>query len=145
MWKRWTEYAPITVRLAFGGGFAYHGYPKLFTPDGHANIVYIMQGFGMPFPNLMGWIVGILEFFGGLALISGFFVATTSLLLLISMSTNVILATIEGGFPPPLNPSQPLPGYQDTFLYMSGLLALLIGGSGTCSITRLFVPRNTIS
>lgn len=145
MWKRWNEYAPISVRLAFGGGFAFHGYVKLFAPGGHESFVCIMKGFGIPAPGLMAWFIGGLEFFGGLALLTGTFVATTALALLIELAINVSMALSQGGFPPPCNPDQPLPGYQSSLLYMSAMVALILGGSGAWSVTRLFVPRNTIS
>lgn len=144
MWKKWNEISPIPVRLVVGGGLAYHGFPKLFTSEGHTSFVHIMQGFGVPFPQLAAWLVGILEFFGGVALITGAFVVTASLLIFIELTINVVMATLQGGFPVPLNPNQPLPGYESSFLYMAGTLALFIGGSGRCSLTRMFVPTPTL-
>ncbi len=51
MTKRWYELAPVPVRMIVGGGLAYHGYPKIFTADGHASFLYIMKGMGVPFPR----------------------------------------------------------------------------------------------
>jgi len=138
--KKWNEIAPISVRAAFGGGLAYHGFPKLFSAEGHASFVHIMQGFGVPMPEVAAWLIGILEFFGGLALIFGAFVVTVALMILIELAVNLTMALLHGGFPPPLNPNEPLPGYESSLLYMAGALALWIGGSGRLSVTRMFVP-----
>ncbi len=70
--------------------------------------------------------IGGLEFLGGLMLFSGTFVPLVALLIVIEMLANLITALINGGFPPPLNPNQPLPGYEQTLLY-------LLGRRGLCS------------
>lgn len=139
--KRWNDYAPILIRLVFGGGFAYHGYPKIFTAEGHQSFLHIMEGMGVPFPELTSWLIGGLEFFGGMFLVFGVLVVFTSSLLAIELTVNIIIALARGGFPPPLNPDQPLPGYENSFLYIAGMLALILGGAGAFSLTRLFVPK----
>ena len=143
MTKKWNELAPLPVRLIIGGGLAYHGYPKLFTAEGHASFLDIMKESGIPFPELTSWLVAILEFCGGLALFFGAFVVTVALLVSIELAINIIMAIVHGGFPPPLNPDQPLPGYEQSLLYFAGALALMIGGPGGWSVTRMFVPKPT--
>ncbi|OAN67112.1 hypothetical protein A7X12_00320 [Sphingomonas sp. TDK1] len=132
------------MRIIVGGGLAYHGYPKIFTVSGHMSFLHIMQGMGVPFPEFLSWFVGALEFFGGLALFTGLLVSWFGLLIAIEMTINIASALMHGGFPPPLNPNQPLPGYEQSLLYLSGAVALWIGGSGGFSITRMVVPRPTV-
>ena len=139
--RRWNEIAPLPVRLIYGGGFMIHGYPKLFTPDGYANILFIMQQVGVPLPGLFAYIIGGLEFFGGVALLTGTFVRTFSLLFIIELISNMLMQIIRGGPPTPLNPDQPLPGIESSLLYLAASIALWIGGSGDFSVTRMFVPR----
>ena len=141
MAKKWNEQSPVLIRWVFGGGFMLHGYPKLFTAEGHASFLHIMEQLGAPAPQVMAWAVGALEFFGGLALFAGVFVVTVSMVLIVELAINLIVALLRGGFPAPLNPDQPLPGYASSLLYISGLLALAIGGPGCFSLTRIFVPR----
>jgi uncharacterized membrane protein YphA (DoxX/SURF4 family) len=100
-----------------------------------------MQGIGVPFPVFFSWLVAVLEFCGGMALLLGFFVSAVAFLIVIEMVINLAAAVLHGGFPPPLNPSQPLPGYEQSLLYLAGAVALTLGGAGGVSITRLFVPR----
>lgn len=151
MARRWNEIAPLPVRLVFGAGFMFHGYPKLFTPDGYQNILHIMQQ--IPPPDIMQHIpaplfgllaygIGGLEFFGGLALVTGTFVGTVSLLFILEISSNLLMQIIRpGGAPPPLNPTQPLPGIESSLLYIAASIALFVGGAGGYSVTRMFVPR----
>ena len=141
MSKKWNEWAPVPIRLVFGGFLAYHGYPKVFTAAGHASFLHIMQQTGIPFPQVMAWVIGLLEFFGGLTIVLGAFVVTAATLIVIELSINIIMALINGGFPTPLNPNQPLPGYASSFLYICGFLALVIGGAGGFSLTRMVVPK----
>lgn len=141
MYKRWNEIAPILIRLIYGGGLMYHGYPKIFTTDGYANIVHIVSGIPAPFPHLVGALIGALEFFGGLFLVTGAFVGTFATLFILELTGNIAMQLIRGSAPPPLNPNQPLPGYENTLLYIVGSIALLIGGSGGYSLTRMFNPK----
>jgi putative oxidoreductase len=141
--KKWNEWAPVPIRLVFGGALAYHGYPKVFTAAGHASFLHIMEQMGVPLPQVMSWVIGLLEFFGGLTLVLGAFVVTASVLIVIELSINIIVALLRGGFPPPLNPNEPLPGYASSFLFICGLLALAIGGAGGFSLTRMVVPKRS--
>src|SRR5262245_21922657 len=145
MARRWNEIAPLPVRLVFGGGFMFHGYPKIFTPDGYQNILHIVQqvvptslAWSAPYA---AWGIGMLEFFGGLALVTGTFVGTVSLVFIIELVGNLVMQVIRGGPPQPLNPNQPLPGVESSLLYISASVALWIGGAGGYSITRMFVAR----
>ena len=141
--RRWNEIAPLPVRLAFGGGFLLHGYPKVFTHDGYENILYIIQHVCIPTPSapLMAYVVAFLEFFGGLALVTGTLVSLFSVLFIIEMIGRLALQVICGGPPDPLNPHQALPDVESALLYLTASIALLIGGCGGWSVTRMFLPK----
>ena len=59
-------WAPLPLRLALGVGLIQHGGIKLFAPGGHANIAHLITQLGVPAADVMGWIVGLVEFVGGL-------------------------------------------------------------------------------
>jgi uncharacterized membrane protein YphA (DoxX/SURF4 family) len=141
MSRRWNEIAPLPVRLIFGGGLMCHGFPKIFTADGYANIVHIVREIPAPFPYVAAALIGALEFFGGLSIVIGAFVGTFSRLFILELTANIVMQLIRGGPPTPLNPAQPLPGYENSLLYLAGAIALLLGGAGGCSLTRMFNPR----
>jgi putative oxidoreductase len=141
MLRRWNEIAPLPVRIAFGGGFMLHGYSKLFTPDGYQNILYMMHQVPTPVPWLMAYVIGGLEFFGGLALVTGTCVGTVSVLFIVGIASNIAMQLVRGDAPQPLNPNQPFPGIESSLLCIAASIALFIGGAGGYSVTRMFVPR----
>ncbi len=65
------DWAPLPLRLVVGTGLIVHGGIKLFVEGGHENIVHLIAQLGVPFPSLMGWVVGIVEFGGGLGILLG--------------------------------------------------------------------------
>jgi putative oxidoreductase len=70
----------LILRLAVGGAFMFHGYPKLTDP---ARWLKAFPGFG--FPSYFSYISGVLELFGGGLLIIGLFTRGAALLLAIEM------------------------------------------------------------
>jgi putative oxidoreductase len=128
--------AQLPIRLAVGGGLIYHGAPKLFSARGHENIVSMLKAMGVPQSDLAGWVVGGIEFFGGLALISGTRVRTVSSVVLGMVAFNLGAVFRRGGYPQPLPGGQPLPGVEDSCFYGGGALSLLLAGAGKASTDR---------
>ncbi len=124
------EWAPLVLRIVFGIGFVFHGYPKLF--GGHEGVVGMLTNLGIPLPGLMAWIVGIVEFFGGILLIVGAFVTIVSTLCLIDMLVALFVVHLGNGF---YVSNQP-PGIELPFLYAGAFLALVISGAGMLSVDR---------
>ena len=141
MARSWNEIAPLPIRIVFGLGFMLHGYPKIFTADGYQNILYIMQHIPVPMAWLGAYIIGSLEFFGGVALLVGIFPRTFGLLFTLEILGNILMQLIRGGAPPPLNPKQPLPGIESSLMYLAASIAIWIGGAGGWSVTRMFNPK----
>src|SRR2546428_5907669 len=86
--------ALLILRVALGATFIIHGYPKLF-PSGPAGFAGFLQNLGFPAPALFAWIVSIVEFGGGIAMISGLLVRYVGVLMTIEMlvtSTKVKMA-----------------------------------------------------
>lgn len=144
--RHWNEWAPLPLRLVLGSGFVYHGFPKLFSTVGHDKFVGMLQSIGVPAPDTMAWVIGIVEAGGGLALILGAWVAISAALLTIDMlvamwtvhllhsfsSTNITGVTEA-------SPTFGTPGYEVNLLYIAGLLALFLGGAGAGASDR---PRS---
>src|SRR5438067_2530557 len=112
------DWTPLPLRIVLGSALAYHGFPKLFSAEGHASFEEIMKSSGVPRPELMAWAIGWLEFGGGLFLFGGLRVRWTALAIFIELAINMALATLRGGFAPPQPGQQPLPGYEYSLLYM---------------------------
>lgn len=144
----WKEWAPLPLRLVFGFGFAYHGFPKLFSGAGHAEFVGMLAGLGIPVPGLMAWAVGILEFFGGLALIAGALVTIISVLAILEMLVAVFAVHLPAGFNfmnitgmTDTGPQFGMPGYEVPLLYIAAFAALALGGAGIYSVDRARAAR----
>lgn len=126
--------APIPLRVVLGAALAYHGYPKLFTADGRASFLKIMEESGVPSPHVAAILVGLLEFGGGLGILTGAFVRPLALAVFVELAINMGIAATRGSFAPPEGGQQPLPEYETSLLYMAGLLSLVILGPGAWSI-----------
>jgi len=150
--QTWLPWAPVPLRLMLGFGFMYHGAPKLFTVEGHQQFTGLLQSLGIPLPELMSWVVGLVETVGGLALILGAFVVLASSLLVVNMIVAMVTVHLPNGFSfinqigaTEQGPQFGMPGYEVNLLYIAGLLALILGGAGAGSldgpIRRAFGPR----
>lgn len=147
MGKNWAEYASVPLRLMLGFGFAYHGFPKLFSGEGHAMFTGLLQNVGVPAAGLMSWVVGIVEFFGGLALIVGAFVTIISLLGAVNMLVALFTVHLPNGFNfmnmqmGETGPVFGMPGYEVNLLYIAGFLALALAGAGVWSVDRFLAAK----
>jgi putative oxidoreductase len=136
--------AALPTRLILGFGFAFHGYGKLFSAEGHAGFVGMLRGIGVPAPEITAWLVGTIEFFGGIALILGAFVSVVAVLQIGVMVVALFTVHLGAGFNfmnivgmSEAGPQFGIPGFEINLLYIAGLSALLLGGAGALSVDRL--------
>jgi putative oxidoreductase len=137
MKRDWSAYAPLALRLMLGFGFLYHGLPKL--GQGHPGFVLMLGAIGIPAPDIMAWVVGILEVVGGLALWVGVFTTIVSGVLILELLVALFKVHLASGFnfvniTDPAGPIFGMPGYEPVLLYMAMLLALILGGAGRYSV-----------
>ena len=150
MEKTLSSHWALPTRLLFGLAFVIHGAPKLFSAGGHEGFVGMLTQLHVPFAGLAAWLLGLLEFFGGFALILGLFTAEVSILLGIEMLFALFLVHLKAGFAfvqflgmGPDGARFGLPGIEVNLLYIGALLSLLIGGPGPLSIDeRILSPAN---
>jgi putative oxidoreductase len=79
--KKWEPFALVLLRCGLALVFMYHGYPKLFGST--ARFVESFQAIGLP--AYVVYVVGAIEFFGGLAFAFGLFTPVVGLLLVLDM------------------------------------------------------------
>jgi putative oxidoreductase len=118
--------ASILLRVLLGGIFAVHGYPKLFTR--RRQVQQAMAGAGIP-PNVTA-LAGILEFFGGLALIIGFLTPIVAGLFAIFMGSTTLLQRLKFH-------KSFAGGYELDVALLVAAVTLLILGAGTVSLDAL--------
>ncbi|HZW85715.1 MAG TPA: DoxX family protein [Nitrososphaerales archaeon] len=118
--------ASILLRLALGGLFVVHGYPKLFT--NRNQIQQAMAGAGVP-PTVTG-LVGTLEFFGGIALIVGFLTPLVAGLFAVLMGSTTLLQRLKFH-------KSFAGGYELDVVLMVASIALIVLGAGAISLDAL--------
>lgn len=132
----WRQWAPLPLRLFLGGGLILHGGIKLFAPGGHANIAYLVGQLGVPFADLGGWIVGVIEFGGGLGILLGVFFRLATVVNALNVAGLLVLGFIAGGIPAPLPGGDPLPGFREALLILAGVVSLLLSGPGRLALAE---------
>ena len=137
--RRWST---VPIRIIVGVGFMAHGWAK--WNRGPAVTAQLLHQVGVPFPLANAWLVTLLEIAGGLALLIGVCVAIISIPLIFSMLGAMFTVNIKYGFSSintigltPEGPQFGPPGYEINLLYIAGLVALILGGSGPLSIDAL--------
>lgn len=144
MFAKLSEWALLPLRLILGISFIYHGFPKVFSAEGHQTFAGMLGSLGVPAPALMAWVVGLVEVVGGVALIIGAFVVVVSALLVINMLVAMFKVHLAAGFSfinikgmGADGPIFGLPGYEVNLLFIAGLLALMLAGAGALSVDQL--------
>ena len=75
--ERWRRWVPIPIRMILGVGFMVHGWAK--WSRGPAAFAELLKQVRVPLPLANAWVVTLLEFFGGLAVLIGAYVAIISI------------------------------------------------------------------
>ena len=136
----------IPLRLIVGFGFMEHGYAKLARgPD---SFIGILHALGIPLPSLFAWATILVELLGGLAVLVGAFIPLASVPMAVVLLVAIFTVHVPNGFSSIKLQSETAtgahfgqPGYETDLLYLAGLIALALGGSGPWAIDRLFVRR----
>jgi len=118
------------LRVAVATIFIRHGAQKLFV-FGFAGVTGAFTHMGVPFPGLMGPLIGVLEFFGGIALVIGLLTRLVALGLVFDMLGAILLVQLKRGFS----------GFELEFLLLGSSLALVLTGAGGFSVDALIAGR----
>lgn len=118
-----------------------HGGIKLFVAGGHENIAHLVGQLGVPFPDAMGWVVGVVEFGGGLGIFLGLLFKLATVANILNIGGLLVLGAIAGGVPAPLPGGDPLPEFREAFLILAGVVSLLLGGPGKFALRDYLEKR----
>ncbi len=121
------------LRIVVGVIFLAHGSQKLFV-FGFAGITGAFAQMGVPAAGLLGPFVALVEFFGGLALITGLLTRLASLGLMSTMIVAISLVHVKGGFFSPTGIEFPLSLLGSTVL-------LAVTGAGAWSFDGVIGSR----
>ncbi len=121
------------LRVVVGIIFLAHGGQKLFV-FGLAGVTGAFAQMGVPMPGLLGPFVALVEFFGGLALITGLLTRLASLGLMSTMIVAISLVHLKGGFFSPTGIEFPLS-------LLGSTLLLAVTGAGAWSLDGVIGSR----
>lgn len=124
----YSDFAPLIIRLALGLAFVVHGYPKLFKKENREQFPLWLDSMGIKPGKFWALVVGVVEFFGGIALILGIWVQLAAFLVAIDMFVAMWKAKWgKVGFATP-------GGWELDFVYLAMALSLLLTGAGAWSL-----------
>jgi len=99
--NRYSDYAPIVIRLILAAIFIVHGGQKLFGLFGGSGIEGTIGFFasqGIEPALFFAWLVALVEFFGGIAMIIGLLTRIFAIALTIDMLVAMTVVHFENGF-----------------------------------------------
>ncbi len=125
------DWGPVALRLALGTVFMAHGWAKLTGPLGTPEGFNIAD-WGWAYPVFWAWAVAIVETFGGLLVIVGFFTRTAAALMAVVMFFAILKVRLVEGF---------IDGFEFEFALLMSAVSLSLTGAGRLSVDRDVLSR----
>lgn len=129
------DLASLVLRFVLAAIFVVHGYPKLKNLKGTAEFLG-----SSGFKPALFWalVLGVTEFFGGIALLLGLLSRVFSGLLIISMAVATLMKIVK--WKVPFTKPNGETGWEYDAIILAGLIALFLLGSGGLSLDNVLLP-----
>lgn len=126
------EWGPFVLRVVLGAAFIAHGYPKLFRTQ--AAFAGWLDSIGIRPGRFWALVVGVVEFFGGIALVLGIFTQPAALLIAVDM----LVAMIKVKWGASSYVESERMGWELDVIYLAAALALVFLGPGVFALGGAF-------
>ncbi len=126
------DWAPLALRVALASVFIAHGYPKLFKD--FAGTSGFLSSLGFKPGAFWAVVLGVSEFFGGIALLLGAASRVAVSLLIVSMTVATLTKIIKWKMPFTKSDGQ---SWEFDLLLVAGLITLFLLGSGNFSVDQM--------
>lgn len=127
------QFGIAILRILAGVVFVAHGAQKIFV-FGFGGVGGAFAQMGVPMPTVMGPLIGLIELFGGVALIVGLFTRVAAILLACDMLGAIVLVHAAGGFFLPR-------GLEFVLMLFAAAITLLFAGPGALSVDGVLASR----
>lgn len=117
------------LRVFVGIVFLAHGYQKLFQLGFHGVGGFFAHA-GIPLPGVSAVIVTLVEFVGGILILTGLATRVAAALNAIDMLVAIFAVHMKHGFFAPM-------GFEFPFTLLGATICLVLAGGGACSLRRL--------
>lgn len=133
-------WAPLPLRLAIGIGCVHHGWHNIIVADERHAFLWMLQAIGVTRPDPLLWIISVVSFAGGVAILAGAFVRVVS----VAVAVNVPLILLAMHWPSGFDylklaavtaqgPQYGMPGVEVAVMHLAALFALFLTGAGPYS------------
>lgn len=116
------------LRITVGAVFLAHGYQKLFKFGFHG-VAGMFGHMGIPVPAIAAVVVTLVEFVGGILLITGLATRVSAALLAFEMLVAILIVHLKHGFFNPMGVEFPL-------TLLAATICLTLAGGGALSMKR---------
>src|SRR5919106_2133946 len=137
--SRFARGAPVVARLMVGGMMIVHGADKLAGDPAMFGKFLDEQLFSTG--GILGWLVILLEFVGGMLLVIGLLSRLVALLFTFELVGAILLVTAERGLI-----GSPMVGFERDLAYIASFLVVLLAGPGKPSLDHVLgIERGTLA